>query len=240
MNKNYYDEVLDTLKELYEKKEYLKAQSIIEEELSMPYIPLDFEKELNNIAKDIKASVKSKDIILDDEMLEEYLSGDDYRQILAVNYLDSMNLRNYLPLINKYLIGNGNRECKCLLISSLIDQEINEEITVNKDGLEISFIPKYAEPIEMTDGYNSALNFIKEVFENENPVFFNMCKELLIKECFYNLPLAYDEEEGIILGKSVIVYLYECLDDQNGLRSFKERYISDDEMMRLYQFDADC
>ena len=49
MNKNYYDEVLDTLKELYEKKEYLKAQSIIEEELSMPYIPLDSEKELNNI-----------------------------------------------------------------------------------------------------------------------------------------------------------------------------------------------
>ena len=180
MNKNYYDEVLDTLKELYEKKEYLKAQSIIEEELSMPYIPLDFEKELNNIAKDIKASVKSKDIILDDEMLEEYLGGDDYRQILAINYLDSMNLRNYLPLINKYLIGNGNRECKCLLISSLIDQEINEEITVNKDGLEISFIPKYAEPIEMTDGYNSALNFIKEVFENENPAFFNMCKEVHI------------------------------------------------------------
>ena len=240
MEHNYYEECLTKIRHLIETNELKEAEMLLHEELSMPYIPLDFEKELNNIAKDIKASVKSKDIILDDEMLEEYLGGDDYRQILAVNYLDSMNLRNYLPLINKYLIGNGNRECKCLLISSLIDQEINEEITVNKDGLEISFIPKYAEPIEMTDGYNSALNFIKEVFENENPAFFNMCKELLIKECFYNLPLAYDEEEGIILGKSVIVYLYECLDDQNGLSSFKERYISDDEMMRLYQFDADC
>lgn len=240
MNKNYYDEVLDTLKELYRKKDYLKAQSIIEEELSMPYIPLDFEKELKNIAKDIKASVKSKDIILDDEMLEEYLNGDDYKQLLAVNYLDSMNLRNYLSLINSYLSGDGNRECKCLLISSLINQEINEEITVNKDELEITFIPKYAEPVEMTDGYNSGLDFIRKVFENENPAFFNMCKELLVKECFYNLPLAYDEEEGIILGKSIIVYLYECLDDKEGLRSFKERYIGDDEIIRLYKFDVDC
>ena len=48
-------------------------------------------------------------------------------------------------------------------------QDINEELCVLKDGLEITFIPRYCESVEISDGYQSGKTFLEETIANDNP-----------------------------------------------------------------------
>ena len=60
MEENYYVKTLNEAKDLVKKEEYFKAMRIIEDELSMPYIPEDFEKELLSLKKAIDRSLKKR------------------------------------------------------------------------------------------------------------------------------------------------------------------------------------
>lgn len=54
MSNNYYLETLKKIKEYIENKSYRIANEIVNEELSQPYIPLDVEKELRELQREIK------------------------------------------------------------------------------------------------------------------------------------------------------------------------------------------
>lgn len=223
---NYYEEIYFNIKELINGKQYLKAKLMIEDELSMPYIPNDFEIKLQELLDIINQNEKSSELKLNDDEILEYLHSDEYKQIVAVNYLDSLNLRDYLDVVQDFLMSNGSKEAKSLLISSLINQDINQEITMLKDNLEISFIPRYVESIEISDGYVKGLEFISDIFENDNPSLYNLAKDLLIKECFLELPFSFDENEGLIIAKRIIIYLYDCLMDEESKNKFIDEYVS--------------
>ena len=226
MNNNYYDDILEKINKALENNENQRALFYIEEEMSMPYIPMEFEEQLIELQKRCKAGMHDDRTHLSDEEIIEYLNGSPLKQIMAVNALNDKNIREYLDVVETYLKGEGDVKAKVLLINTLMEQDITEELTVNKDGFEIEFTPRYAEPVEISDGYNRAMEFFDEVLK-QNPSVYQMAKDLLGQKCFMYLPLSYAEDEGLILAKEIICYIYDSLGDSEAKAAFVDQYLND-------------
>ena len=124
---NYYDEILDEIKQLINNGQNDLAYSKILNELNMPYIPSDIEKKLQELYQEVKF-VNRKTKVFDDERIEEYLSHNDESTLLAIDRLAKLNVRNYLKSIKNFLINDPNKYAAGLLIDILIEQNINDEI----------------------------------------------------------------------------------------------------------------
>lgn len=206
---NYYDETLLKIEELIKNNEKDEALHIVKEELKQAYIPKDFENKLHDYLNKLKTTTKKE---LSDEEIEEYLKGDNEHQLYGVAYLDKKNLRDYLDICSEYLCSDGYINAKVLLVDSLIKQEINEEIKMNKDGLEIIFIPKYVWPIEISEGFESGIKYLTNYYLKE-PSKLEIAKSLLYKEAMLELPINLEESEGIIKAMNIIKYVEDAFNN---------------------------
>lgn len=200
---NYYEETLEKINKYLNENKIDDALKLIEKELEAPYLPKEFNDELVRLYKENR---KIESFKLDDDNLEEYLYSTYEKQLIAVNYLDKKNLRDYIDICNKYLCSDGFINAKVLLIDSLIRQEIGEEISMINEGMEYNFIPKYLLPVEESDGYLSAKKYLQDIYLKE-PSKLKMSMDLLYKELILNLPINMIAEEGIILAKKIEEYI---------------------------------
>jgi len=210
---NYYDELITKIEELINAEQYEQAKNIIDNELTMAYIPRDIEEKLKGYLCNINLETRRNDS-LDDEKIEKYLFLDDSHQLLAVDQLNNKNLRDYIDLCNKFLISNGNRNAKALLIDSLIRQEINEEINLIIDGMEYHFIPKYIIPFEQSDGYLACDKLLSE-FYLKDPSKLIMAKQLLFKEAMLNLPINIEKEEAPVICDKITKYIEDAFNNND-------------------------
>lgn len=208
---NYYQEIIEKIKKLIEECNYDDAKKIIDDELSVPYVPKDIQDELENLSNIVKSNTFSFKSLTDED-IEKYLFMDSEHQLLAVNELNKRNLRDYVELCNNYLCTDGFKNAKVLLIDSLINQEIGEEIKYLDSGLEYNYIPKYVIPIEMSSGFKKALELIDKEFMKE-PSMNILARDLLYKECLMALPINYEESEAPSLANNIIKYIYNAFNN---------------------------
>lgn len=206
---NYYEKTLIDIKELIEKGNKEEAIRIIEEELKAPYLPKDFNDEILKIYNENKVS---KSFSLSDDDLAAYLKDSKEKQLIAVSVLNKKNLRDYLDLCNEYLCSDGFINAKVLLVDSLIRQEINEEIKMENNGIEYSFIPKYILLVEESDGFIEGSKMLNEHFLKE-PSKASLAIDLLYKELMLSLPINISEEECPILVNNIIGYIEKAFDN---------------------------
>ncbi|MGN1405616.1 MAG: hypothetical protein ACI4WM_05060 [Erysipelotrichaceae bacterium] len=205
---DYYKELVSNIEKALESGDYERAQKLIDDELALPYVPKDVLNRLN----DFKAMLPEKDInkTLSEDEIREYLKNNEYKQLVAVEQLNKLNLREYYDLCNEYLKSDGFINAKVLLVESLVRQEISDEYTMLRDGLEYDFIPRYVMLPEESEGYNVALKILSDHYMKE-PSYFLMARDLLYKECFLALPVSYIKEEGEMLAENIISYLDKVL-----------------------------
>ncbi|MEG0240327.1 DUF3196 family protein [Anaerorhabdus sp.] len=213
---NYYDEILQTIKELIEKKEFDEAKALIHTELKMPYVPVEFESEVKELLKDIKEMSGSETIsVLSDEEIEECLFRNDEFQLYAVNQLNAKNLRQMTDLIERYFKSKPNPYAAALLIDSCIEQRIDDTFTYIKGDMEYQFSPIMClRPFE-SDGFNEAQSYLEDWFESDDPSFYKFVMQQLIHECFDYLPLSYDYEDGYQLAIQVVRQVLVLVDREN-------------------------
>ena len=205
---DYYKELVSNIEKAIESADYDKASKLIDDELSLPYVPKNVLERL----REFKENIPAEDInrTLSEEEIREYLKGNEYRQLVAVEQLNKLNLREYYDLCNEYLKSDGFINAKVLLIESLVRQEISDEYTMLKDGMLFNFIPRYVMLPEESEGYNTALKILSDYYMKE-PSYFLMARDLLYKDCFMALPLSYIMEEGEMLARNIISYLDSVL-----------------------------
>lgn len=205
---DYYKELILNIENKIKNGDLKQASSLIEAELALPYVPKDVLKKLNELKSSLV--LETKIAKLSDEEIVEYLKGDGYHQLIAVDYLDKLNLRDYYDICQDYLKSDGFVNAKVLLVESLIKQEISDEYFLIKDEVEYTFIPRYAMLVEESLGYRECLKLLSDYYLKE-PSYYLMAKDLLYKECFLYLPLSYDEDEASILANRITSYLDEIL-----------------------------
>lgn len=210
---SYYDDILKRIDQLIDNKEYEKAISTLKEELSLAYIPKDFEKtfkdRLNSISGLVDHGVKT----ISDEELISYLKSSYEKQLIAVNLLDSKNLRDYLDIVEDFLVGKGLKNAKVLLIDSLIRQEISESIKANIDDMDYEFIPKYLLTPENTDGYLEAKKKLDDYYSKE-PSKLKIALDLLYKEAILMLPLNPEAQEGEVMFNKITDFVDKAFGNQ--------------------------
>ena len=206
---NYYEEILNEIEENIDNGQFLEAERLIRNELSVSYIPRDVERKLNEYLSRIRRDSFEKRS-LSDEQIEDYLQKDEIHQLMAVDELNKKNLRNYVDTVQSYLSGDGYLNGKALLIDSLIRQEINCDFIYNGE----IFNPSKIIVPEKSEGFLSALELIRERFMKD-PSMMAMAEQLLYKEALMALPETLNKEEGIAIADKIIVYILNAFESAN-------------------------
>ena len=211
----YYEEMIAEVESLMNEKNYEEAFYMIKKELNMPYVPQDIEKQLLKYQRDIQYYMsdahEQKEVSLN--TLLNKLKGNDQSQLMAVSQLDRFNLRQCLYEIKDYLAKDPCPEARALLINTIAQQEIQEEFTVEKDGLEYSFYGDSVTPVEKSIGLLKAENYLNEWLANDSPDLYEMAKTVLVHQAYLYLPLSFEEEESLPIAKMALEEVSSLMDD---------------------------
>ena len=146
----YYDCIDIKLTCLIEKEKYIEALKILDEELSMPFIPRDYEDKFKEKYKFLNSKFNSNNKsnpiseLSDEEIGDLLLNIKDTQTLLTIiEVLEKRNIRNFISYIQKYLISENSEIIKSLLLLKLKDQKVDSSIKIKKNELEIELIPSY-------------------------------------------------------------------------------------------------
>lgn len=205
---NYYDEVIRRITELINDEEYEEAKRLIANELEMPYVPKEAEEKLHELLDELHyLNPVQKE--LSDTKIEQFMSSDNDHQLLAVNELDHRNLREYIPLCERYLSSDGFANAKALLIDSLIAQQIDHVFTCRKAQEKISFNPSAMKRVNETVSYGKCLGKIYETYLKE-PSRAKLAEQLLYKEFLMALPLMIEEGDCDRLTEKIVSFIEQA------------------------------
>ena len=203
MSSGFYEDLINEIEELIRKEQWQSARTKVDTELSMPYVPRDVLSKLKEFDLQLRQKAgedrKGYGSVMSLEQIEEYLRGDREQQLLAVDAMNSLNLRSCMDVIDAYLGSDPDPLASALLIDSLIDQQISQEVTLDREGVQVTFIPRYQEAASESDGFLEAQKWLHEWLENEDPTLLKLCEQVLIREAYLALPLGFEQEEGLPL-----------------------------------------
>jgi hypothetical protein len=143
---NYYEETLAKIKELMTKQQYDEALRIVTNELKMPYVPKEFEKQLLFYQQELFAilGTNQKPELTGKELFailnNEQINNDE--KVGLFYQLEKFNLRNYLSEIKEFFNSNASLELKTILIYLLASQDVDQEFTYHGLQGEIKLNPK--------------------------------------------------------------------------------------------------
>lgn len=218
----YYEDILKQLHKLMAEHKEQEAYAILEQELSMPYIPKDVEPKLIDLYNECRSALRAQKTqrSYDEEDIEALLNGSLEEQFMAVEQLKKSNIRNHLDIIEAYLCDQPHVLVSSYLIDAMMEQKIADEIHMTYYDMDICFLPCYIEAPMRAKGAVIAANALCEWFEDEDPTFLKMCIESLIQECYLHLPFNIDEDEGIPLALSIVLYVKTAHGAQDTFDSF--------------------
>ncbi len=208
----YYDVVSMYVTALKELGDFEEAIRILIEELSMPYIPYEYEMMFNTAYDEVllekqeaQYTVESKNQIFSIEEIAQILKNKECNEDLmymALDQLQQLNVRMIMNVVRDYLLDPQKHFfAKTLLIEILIDQQVDEELEVYKLGQYYSINPIYMAHVLEQDCYNGIIRYLQNYLEDENPALFEQCVEFLEFVLFALYPKEfYDDEYNIIAG----------------------------------------
>ena len=156
----------------------------------MPYIPYQYETLFNTAYDEVlldkqeaNYEVESKSQIFSIEEISQVLKNKECNEDLlymALDQLQQLNVRMIIPVIQDYLMNPQNHFfAKTLLIEIMIDQQIDEDIQVEKFGRYYDINPSYMALVLEQTQYAETLKYLQNGIEDENPSLFEQCVEYL-------------------------------------------------------------
>lgn len=212
---NYYEDLLTKLEEMIQDLNNVnKIIKIIEEEFSLPYIPIYYENKLKEIYEKVKpieskkSNLFSKDEIL--TILKENNNSIDFLLNVA-QMMEEYNWINSLGEIQIIFNSNIDNKVKAIIFSILVFQKVDHEFMIgniklnpinNEDPLTSEFVLKNINIIE-NDSTENPLNkeiaiksfFIYILNSFPNSIYFkfkDISKDIF---CIVNVMLGNEKEE---------------------------------------------
>lgn len=236
----YYDVVALYLNVLKELEEYEEAIDLLIEELSMPYIPYQYETLFNAAYDEILLAkqeanymLESKKQIFSIEEIAVLLDKDDCNDDLlymALDQLQQLNIRLIIPAIKRFLLNPHKHPfAKSLIIEIMIEQQIDEEMEVEKFGIVYDFNPSYLPLVLEQTAYEGIYRLMERELENDNPSLLSVCQEFLEFVLYTYFPKEiYDDEYGIYAA-SIHYYIASLQSIEIDLEDMEIAYQADEE-----------
>ncbi|MGL6125125.1 MAG: hypothetical protein ACRC1F_01390 [Metamycoplasmataceae bacterium] len=132
--KNYYKEIIEEIKKIRE-IDLNQAVLLLKKELSMPYIPSDYQEEMNKLFQEYSQDFDEKKITMSREELLQIINDEKSKsgkQSLALTQISKFNWVGFEDAIQKILVSPKiANNAKTIFIESLITQKMNHDFTVD-------------------------------------------------------------------------------------------------------------
>lgn len=194
---NYYQEILREIQDAMDQKDYEEAWFLLKRELEMPYIPLDVEAKLKEMAREVKRERSEQKETGEPSLdtLLHQLKGKPKSQLAAAGMLCTRNLRECIDEIRDWLSKDPQPEAASLIIDALAEQGIDEEFEYRRNGVEYTFYSGDVVPAVRSDGFRYGDGWLKKWLVHY-PQYYEMARTLLIHEVYLFLPLSYEKNEA--------------------------------------------
>ncbi|MBR0138000.1 MAG: DUF3196 family protein [Erysipelotrichaceae bacterium] len=224
MEKSYYQQLLDRIEELFISKSYKEASKLVDNELSMPYVPREFEEKLLKYRDDLKGYLTEEkpEVLLSKEQVRDYLmKGSRERIAQVIGFLASANIRNYLETVEDYLLSDfADPLTSTQILQIMRDQQLSRNIQLKKNGIILQADPSKLPDVLEQPVLQDVFRDIEELFETDDPVFMQQCQSVLLNFAFNLYPVLLNDEDREKVLYSVIRYVYCAYDDHEGWKQF--------------------
>ena len=221
---SYYDEITETIRQTLQNGDAAAAEALLRQELSMPYIPSDYEKTFRSLYKEVqrmKAEEKPASQRTLDDLLD-HLHQSAQAQLQAAAELRGHNLRSCIEPLQDYLRDDPLPEAAALVIEALAEQKITEPFTLNKDGMTYEFYPDEVILPNEAEGFKEAMHLLEQIYGSNRPDVLHLCRTLLVHDVYLYLPLSYEKEEAAWLVHNTAQQISEMMGDESILQEALE------------------
>ena len=214
----YYEVLALYLNALKMTQEFEEAVNILIEELSMPYIPSQYETLFNMVYDDILFAKQEANDMLERhqsiytvEEISALLNRDDVNEDLlymALDQLQDLNIRRLIPDIRRYLKDDTKPPfAKTLLMEIMIEQQIADDFEVVKYGISYDFDPLISPLVLEQLCYAGIVQHLQRVLEDENPALMMQCIEYLEYILYASYPRQFYEEDYALMAAAIHYYV---------------------------------
>lgn len=179
MNKNFYEEIIEKINNLIKNNQIEEALRIIQDELSMPYVPKQYEQVFKKLLIELesKRTTKTRKYYSRDEIIDIFANYEQYKEdfLLEIStYFEEQNWKGYEKIINKiFQLPNLNKNIKIIIYNALTIQEINYDFIIN--GVKVN--PSKNKTIFETNFAIKNMVDLEE-YNFKNPSLYDLCKEI--------------------------------------------------------------
>ena len=238
----FYDIMLIYLQSLININEKEKALKLVKEELSMPYIPMNYEEKFMEIYKEVAYIEKEgKEYNLSKEKIEEilYVEEDKNLIILAIVELCKLNIRDFFECIREFFKRDVKNIYKVMLIDALRGQGVNNEFIINNKGSEYSVVPLYSENVLESEDYICVRKLLEDKIGNKEVSICSSALENLMLYLSDIYPKCLDEEERVVIACVLHYYVSKMYDESLKVEDYSSLYRVDNDKCKKYLKDLE-
>ena len=223
---NYYQELIERIARHIEEGSYEAASALIEEELKLPYVPMDTYDRLIDFREQIRGYLSREPqtrFLSSREVLDGLKRGGEkaYRVIM---FLNKVNIREYLDEIQEYMLSDDSDR---MIISVLFDlchkQEVNTMLQYCDNGTWKQVRPSKLQDVSDNEVFITAMELLSQRFENENPSFTELCRQVLAEYAYLKYPEPLDKSAEVLVSEAVR-YVFEAYGDRAGWQRYCGQY----------------
>lgn len=151
---------------LMQLERFSEARSALDDYDELPYETYEGEEMIHDLRKIVDATEKNYKAYrhLDVEEIKEYLlhPKQEGETLYILDALKTMNVHLFLKEIQSFLLSNQNDTLKTYLLLVLVDQKVQEEVTIQKHGVLYTLSPYELDPPFVNHVYKTFINALKE------------------------------------------------------------------------------
>ncbi|WP_338970601.1 DUF3196 family protein [Spiroplasma endosymbiont of Labia minor] len=244
---NFYDEKLNELNELFKENKFDQLLVEIQQEINMPYVPSDFEKELLELLKKVQSINKNVNLNNDEkslwslEWIEKILLDEKQKNIhiIAINQLKKMNARSLNKTLKKFLTNENLSDLnKSMLLFILMDQKIDEEYTIIKKNGLFKINPTKNNFDELFVVINNVFKLLDETIGQKDISLVKISKQITNEYFLLNFPIFLDKNVSYYEFTAAIIMLsFNMLGIEESFLNIRNNYFNFEDSIASKVYD---
>lgn len=244
-NSEFYDIKKVLIMTLLVLEEIDEALSLVEEELTMPYIPEPYHTFFHDTYQAIhKRKLQQQKPInpffqYPDHEINELLLTSDNNDVLlmVIQELSRRNIRLFLPSIFSFLLSKSKKNYfKVSLLEILQNQGISQTVKIWIKGLICEVIPTDLTPLLMVPSIQEIMSIIRQV-DDKNQSIDELSETLLIAYLASFYPLEISEEENYLIAAAIYWQVNHELNIKLSLEEVASRFKVKPHLLEQYQLE---
>ena len=207
-----------------EKEDITKALEVVNHYKNSPYISMEVEDFLNEMHQELSSLSSQNKKDYDEGQIRRMLfSSNEEARASALHYLSKQNIRNYIPLIQDYLLLDIPYKYKTLALFILIDQNVSLDIKVSKNNRIYTYKPSSLSLPFEDISYLNCKKVIEEV-GSSRPDICKLAIELLNTIQIKMFPDSLIEEDFEIMGEILLDIARICMQEETKIDQIVTKY----------------